>query len=349
MDNIFSKRLYNARKMAGFSMDQLASASGLSKNAISRYENGIMKPDSSNLIKLAKALNVKIDYFFRNSAVELHHVEFRKKSKLLKSQVESIKFRVLDQVERYLELENILAINTQFVNPIEGIQIRNSGDIEAVADKVRHEWNIGQNPVPSVIEMLEDNHIKVVEVDEADDFDGLSSMIDGKIPVIVVNKNFIVERKRFTLLHELGHLLMKLPEDISVKEKEKMCHRFAGAFLVPLKRFISELGSKRTKILVDELIPMQMEWGISIKAIMQRASDLGVITSSYLKQFYIRLNLTPSLKNKIDESRYSFVEKSYRFTQLLYKGIAQELVSLSKASVLSNKPLNELKTSLNYI
>jgi Zn-dependent peptidase ImmA (M78 family) len=56
--------------------------------------------------------------------------------------------------------------------------------------------------------MLEDNFIKVVEVDKPLDFDGLSAFVDNKIPVIAVNKNFPIERKRFTLLHELGHLLL---------------------------------------------------------------------------------------------------------------------------------------------
>lgn len=349
MENLFAQRLYNARKMAGYSMDQLAAGSGLSKNAISRYEKGVMKPDSSNLIKLAKALNVKIDYFFRSSAVELHNVEFRKKAKLNKGQIESIKYRVLDHVERYLELENILAINTKFTNPVKEIFVTNFNDSEQAAELVRDKWNLGQNPIPSVVEMLEDNNIKVVEVDEHLEFDGLSSMIDDKIPVIVVNKNFPVERKRFTLLHELGHLLMSLSEDITDKDKEKMCHRFAGALLVPQKFFVFEFGARRQKILLDELIAIQKEWGISIPAIMQRAKDLGIIASDHLKQFYIKCNMKAGLKELVNKSRYYSKEESYRFFQLLYKGIAQELVSLSKASALSNKPLNKLKTSLNYI
>ena len=85
-------------------------------------------------------------------------------------------------------------------------------DIETATQLIRTDWRLGQNSIPSVVEMLEDNHIKVVEVDEPLEFDGLSSMIDNNIPVIVVNKNFPVERKRFTLLHELGHLLMNLPD-----------------------------------------------------------------------------------------------------------------------------------------
>ena len=349
MKSNFAQRIATARKMAGFSMDQLASLSGLSKNAISRYENGIMQPDSSNLIKLAKALNVKVDYFFKKSTVNLQEVAFRKKAKLGIKTIDSIKYRVIDRVERYLELEDILAIDNSFANPLKGFQINNMQNIETATQLIRTDWGIGQNSIPSVVEMLEDNYIKVVEVDEPMEFDGLSSMIDNKIPVIVVNKNFPVERKRFTLLHELGHLLMNLPDDISDKEKELMCHRFAGSFLIPQNKFIAELENKRGRILIEELIAVQKEWGISIAAIMQRAKDLGIINQERLKQFYIKCNMNPDLKERVDQSRYGLLEESFRFNQLLYKGIAQEMVSLSKASALSNHSLNEIKTTLSYI
>ena len=77
MNTTFAQRITSARKMAGLSMDDLASLSGLSKNSISRYEKGVMKPDSTNLLKLAKALELKVDYFFRKSSVELQEVAFR--------------------------------------------------------------------------------------------------------------------------------------------------------------------------------------------------------------------------------------------------------------------------------
>ena len=103
MNTVFAQRIATARKMAGLSMDQLATLSGLSKNAISRYEKGVMRPDSSNLIKLSKALNVKVDYLFRKPTVELEALEFRKKARLGLKSIDSIKYRVMDRLERYLE------------------------------------------------------------------------------------------------------------------------------------------------------------------------------------------------------------------------------------------------------
>jgi len=345
----FEQRIATARKMAGLSMDELASLAGLSKNAISRYENGIMKPDSSNLIKLSKALNVKVDYFFRKTSVELASVEFRKKAKLGSKVIESIKYRVIDRLERYLELENILLVNNDFTNPIADIKIEHFQDIEVAALQLRQVWNLGLNPIASVIEMLEDNFIKVVEVDEPLDFDGLSTFVDNKIPVIVVNQNFPIERKRFTLLHELGHLLLSLNSNFTDKEVENACSRFAGAILIPQSKMGSELGYSRTTIYLQELAEIQKEWGISIQAIMYRAKDLEIISQARMTHFFISIKQKPDLKKQVDEPRYCSAETSYRFNQLLYKGLAQELISFSKASVLSNQSVNALKSNLSFI
>lgn len=80
--DIFSRRLRQARLMRGISLEKLAQslAAPVSKQAINKYEKGQMKPDSSVLIALANALDMKIDYFFRPFTVEVDKVEFRKKS-----------------------------------------------------------------------------------------------------------------------------------------------------------------------------------------------------------------------------------------------------------------------------
>ncbi len=55
MKNIFSKRLKSARLIKGYSMQDLAVMLNVSKQMVSKYENGKSIPDSSGLIKMAKA------------------------------------------------------------------------------------------------------------------------------------------------------------------------------------------------------------------------------------------------------------------------------------------------------
>ena len=56
---MFGERLIRARKTAGLSLRALADSVGVSQTAINKYEKGILIPDSTMLMKLAKVLEVK--------------------------------------------------------------------------------------------------------------------------------------------------------------------------------------------------------------------------------------------------------------------------------------------------
>jgi transcriptional regulator with XRE-family HTH domain len=192
--NAFAERLKSARKMKGWSLQELADniTIPISKQALNKYEQNLMKPTGEVLIALAKAVGVKPDYFLRESKVELGAVEFRKKAKLTLKQEESIKEKVRDFLERYLEVEQLLNIETKFSNPIKKIIISHVEDVEAAALKLIDSWKLGYDPIPNVIEMLEANGIRVIEMDALEEFDGLSTFVD-EIPVVVINKNYSVE------------------------------------------------------------------------------------------------------------------------------------------------------------
>ena len=64
-------RIRNARKLKVLSLQDIADELGISKQMISKYEKGISIPNSSNLIKLAKLFDLKIDYFFNSFRIEL--------------------------------------------------------------------------------------------------------------------------------------------------------------------------------------------------------------------------------------------------------------------------------------
>lgn len=124
-------------------------------------------------------------------------------------------------------------------------RIQNHADIERAALEIRKKWKLGNGPVPHLIELLEDNGFKIFEVDADEKFDGLSGFVeDIKIPVIAVLKNKDLVRKRFTIAHELGHLLLDFSETED-KSSEKLCHTFAGALLLPKDVMQEELGRNR--------------------------------------------------------------------------------------------------------
>tara|TARA_R110002050_G_scaffold295749_2_gene454962 strand:- start:5227 stop:6273 length:1047 start_codon:yes stop_codon:yes gene_type:complete len=342
MNEIFAKRLKSARVMSSLSQDQLVEKMGglVSKNAISKYEKGQMMPNSDVLIALAKALDVKTDFFYREFTVSIDKIEFRKKSKLGKKKENSIKEQVVDVVNRYLELEQFLNIQSEFENPISHISINDKWDVENAASELLRAWNLGNNALPNVIDLLEDKEIKVVEIDAPEEFDGFSGWADGKYPVIVLNKTFGLERKRLTALHELAHLLLQFNDDIEHRPMEKMCFQFGGALLMPLDTFKREFGENRSHLAINELIAMKETYGMSVQAIMARANVLELISSFT----YIRFNQWIS-NNKTEEGlgEYIGVEQSKRFNQLIYRAASEEIISMSKAANLSNQKLAQFR------
>ncbi len=351
MKTVFAYRLKSARILRGMSIKQLTDNLGISKQMISKYESGISLPDGKNLISLANLLNVKPDYFFTPASVSLENIKFRKKAKSSKSRIESIKINILNQMENYLLIEDILSVESEFSNPIEGNFISHINDVEDLAIQLRAKWNIGNDPINNVIALLEANGIKLVEIDEVTEtsFDGLSVFVNDKFPAIVVNKNYEMERKRFTLFHELGHLLLNIDNKFTDKEQEKICDQFAGAVLLPKKILIQEIGEKRQRISLTELINFQKQFGISIPAIMYRLVNLGVIPESKIKRFYIKQNSNPELKKLVNQSRFLGDEKSERFKRLVYKALSQDIISISKASSLLNMDIGAIQEQLTII
>ncbi len=346
----FAERLKSARAMAGLSLQDLADRlqNRVSRQALHKYEKGEFMPDSEMLGYLCDALGVRADYFFRKAEVNLEKVEFRKHHKFPVKEKKSIIEKIRDLLSRYIELEEILGINSKFDPGLNIKSISSMEDVENVSIALRKKWNLGSGPIFNLIELLEDNHIKVIEIETEDDgMEGISAMVNESFPVIVINKGSAnrkkpLDRIRFTALHELAHIILPL-DQYSQKEKEKFCHYFAASMLLPKDAVIrEEIGYSRSKLLIPELGALKQQYGISIQAIAYRLKDLGVITESYFKQFMFMMT---HLGYRVDEPfPYQGYEESNRFNQLLFKALAEEYISMSKAASLKNKKLAEFRS-----
>lgn len=345
METILAKRIKSARLLAGLSLRQLSEKMDnlISYNAISKYEKGKMLPDSKVLFQLAKALNVKVDYFFMPYGIKIDRVEFRKKSKLSAKKLNAIKESISDNIARYVELESFLKMTYAFENPIQTIEIENGEQVEEAVHKLVEEWDIGINAIPNVIELLEEKEIKVIEIDEDQNFDGFSGWANEQIPVIIINKNFSVERKRFTALHELAHLLLNFKAGLTHKSIESLCNRFASAMMMPKQTFLKELGQHRSRISVSELIYLKENYGMSIQAIMHRAKDLGVIGQQRYINFRKWISADQDRKKEIGLGNYQGIEQSNRFNHLLHRAAAENIISMSKAANLADVKLAQFR------
>ena len=161
MENVFANRLSSARKMAGMSLQDLENELSkiVSRQALHKYEQGKMKPDSEVLIALSNTLNVPLDYFYSipSIEVELTNISYRKySSKLSKTEQLSVEEKAKENCERYLELEHLISPKDKPEYFIYDKIIENADDAEAAAKKLREVWSLGYDPIPDIVEMLED-------------------------------------------------------------------------------------------------------------------------------------------------------------------------------------------------
>jgi len=229
---MFGERLHRARKAAGLSMSALATQVGISANAIKKYEHGENMPSSGKLLKIAKALGVRTEYFFRPVKVAITGVEYRKRANTPKKTLDRINGDVWDQAERWAELLHLYPDSdmpiTGFSLPV-GLsnQIASYDQLEGLANHVRQIWRLGQNPIPDLVDTLESKGVMVIvtSVEVGAKFDGLAGSM-GDTPLIVISRQQPGDRQRFTLAHELGHLIVS--GRLSTKlDEEKACNRFA--------------------------------------------------------------------------------------------------------------------------
>lgn len=340
---MFAERFERARKASGLSMKALAEEVGLSANAIKKYEHGLTMPSSSNLLKLAKALGVRTEYFFRPTKVQLEGVEYRKRASTPQKTLNRINGDVIDQAERWQEL---LELYPDSVKPIPEFalpkvlpeQISDLDQLEELAVQMRHAWDLGLNPIHDMIDALEAKGVMVITTDVETDkkFDGLAGKI-GDTPVVVISTSQSGDRQRFTLAHELGHLVVhgRLTDDL---DEETACNRFAGAFLLPKQTLIERLGVQRRHLEPRELYMLKQEYGISMMAVLYRASQSRIISEQVTKKLCIYFS-----KNgwRAEEPGTAYPqEKTFLFKQLVYRALGEQYIGESKAAELLGMSLS---------
>ncbi len=323
---VISERIKAARINAGLSQDELGEKLGITKMAISKYENGAITPKSGVLIALAKALEVNVEYFFRSNRVRLSKPSYRRKKALARKDEGKILGKTAEWLERYLTVEQITGVEKKLDLPKpDQCIVKTFEDIEKLAQKVRKDWNLGMNPIENMMDVLERHGIKVGEVEAPDKFDALTLWYNETCPVIVVNKTFPGDRQRYNLTHELGHLLFTIESDL---DEEAAAHRFAGAFLVPKEMALSELGSERKTLDFRELYVLKHKWGMSMAAWIHRAIDLGIITKASAERHWKMMRA----KGWYRQEPFTQVqtESPTQMKLLLFRAVSEHKISQSR-------------------
>jgi Zn-dependent peptidase ImmA (M78 family) len=282
-------------------------------------------------------------------------VEFRTKVSITASDRTSVETEVLEWIERYLQIEHVLELESSawLCPSVPPRHLQAPADADALATEVRKRWSLGIDPIPNMTELLEEKGLKVLIVSLPERVYGFTCMVgrdkdNPGLPVIVVNKEFSLERRRLTLAHELAHRLIDT-DSLSDKDEEKAATLFAGAFLMPREHLLREVGKQRNALGYQELICLKRLYHMSGAALLMRMRQLGVISEpilTYAFQTIARGWRTQEPEELEPSSKHGTRERALRFHRLCYRALAEDFVSLSKAAELPRIPLPLVEAGL---
>ncbi len=354
MDNgQIGHRIKLARLKEGLSLRDLsAKMDGLvSAQALGKYERDEMLPGSKVLLALGNTLNVSLDYLLAPKNTRLGQVDFRKHSRTSARDKAKVEAQVVGYVERYLQLECILGAPLHTSKVVQE-KVSSAEEGEDLANRLRREWQLGTGPIPDVTELLEERGHIVIVIDLPDNVSGLTCEVhrdeEDPVHVLVANRKQSLERRRLTLLHELAHRYLVIPDD--EKATEKAANRFAGAFLMPKEHLAMTFGFPRHRFEAVEILALKKVYRVSAAALWYRVYQLGHTSQSQYE--YGCRTFGRGWRGKTEPQELEPLEDRGSkemprvFERKCYQALAEGLIGLSKAAELLEKPVSEVERVL---
>ena len=342
---MIGRRLKLARTAAGLSLRDLEAKIGnrVTAQAIGKYERNESVPSSGVLIALGSALDVSVNYLVGDESLVLEGIEFRKKKIVGRKQEARVGAIILRQLERYLVVEDLLGLPTTDWNPYDApYRVAEMAETESAAQGLRSAWGLGLDPIPNMVELLEARGIKVMTIDLGE-IDGLTARVHrpGRraTRVVVVNSTHTGERQRFTLAHELGHIVIEVVPHLKA---EGAAQRFAGAFLMPAQSLRSEIGRHRTSVSLGELFDLKAVFRVSVQALTHRCRDLGIINNALHQRLFTEFARRGWRSPPYNEPSITRPERTTRFERLCFRALAESAISAARAAELVGVPVHEL-------
>ena len=344
-------KLKLARSAAGLSLRGLEDriAGRVTAQAIGKYERNESVPSSGVLIALAEGLGVSVEYLTSNRGLALDAVEFRDKTILTKRDQVRVQAQAADLLERYLAVEELLALPTVDWDKPREAPYPVVDDLAAVdhgALSLRMHWDVGRNPISSMVELLEERGVKVLAFN-LKALGGFTAFArrgrDRVVPVMVVNCEDSGERQRFTLARELGHLILAMDANAN---PETTAQRFAGAFLMAPGALRMEIGRRRTSIGWSELFSLKRLFGVSVQALVGRCRDLGIINEALFKRLSGDMSKLGWRRPPYREPQPIPREEPTRFERLCFRAMAEDVVTEAKAAELLGTSVVHLRSRI---
>ena len=285
-ETINSDMLQLARDYRRLSQTELAKRVRITQAAISKIEAGITQEVSGNLLQdFSSALDFPKEFFLQNETVTnigSSALYNRGRKKITVSDMKWIEANINLFRWHVKKLLNGLIVNNPKRLPVFSIEDENNP--ATAARKLRAFWQIAMGPIKNLTALLESAGIIIIPIDFGTrHLDGTCMWLADSPPLIFVNKNLPADRYRWTICHELGHLVMHTePREMQEQEADA----FAGEFLMPAAEISLDFKNKLSLQLFAEL---KNYWLVSMAALVRQAYNLRKMSDRTYRYYNINL------------------------------------------------------------
>ncbi len=288
MNNLKYKWIESARLLRKKTQKEVAEAIGISQGKLSKAEQGLQELTKDCLTKLSLYYDLPLSYFEQewDNETICGQLLFRRKvtvsAKIIDSIYEDVRRRK-SAIDRLMSAVDIPEYDLGF-SPLD-----DDRDIEQIAMSVRFTLRCINGPLTDFAKRLENHGIIVQTFDfGTEKMDAISTITLHGRKVIFINNRMPNDRIKFSLAHELGHIVMHIDDYSRIisdndRDIESEADNFASQLLMPK----DEIKSQLYYLNINKLMALKQKWHVSMRALVKRALDLNTITREQYRNFQI--------------------------------------------------------------
>jgi Zn-dependent peptidase ImmA (M78 family)/DNA-binding XRE family transcriptional regulator len=284
-----------ARESRGLNRTELANSVDVTQPYISQIETGQRSPSDDVMKRICGTLKYPMSFFTQHDdvlGIGMSVFFYRKKAS---TKVADIRRLEAEVNIRCLQVRRLLSeVDIQTPSRIALLDIdEHAGDAETIAGLVRASWRLPVGPVKNLVRSIEKAGGIVFKFPfDTSEIDAVSQWPVDTPPLFFVNANAPADRMRFSLAHELGHVVM---HQTASETMEDEANRFASEFLMPRKDIASDLGG----MTLGKAASLKPLWRVSMAALIRRARDLGRLSQRDYQRLMRRLSATGQRKREL--------------------------------------------------
>lgn len=366
MNKNVAPNLIKLRVAKKFTQEYVAEKAGISLLAYRNIESGKSEPSLSTLEKIAtKVYSVNIGQLLKEHKQQIKKVRFRALEKKNIRKREEIIYEISAWLEKYNDLVNNLNLEDDFKYQLSDLE-QETKDPIIMAQKVRRVFKLSsEETVKDICNLIEFKAgIKILAKQfNSDSFFGLSleDIYGGKVIVVNTWDRISVERRIFSIAHELGHILLhfnSVQNNLTVEDvnEEKEANTFASHFLMPQDDFISVWNTCTNCDFIDRVIRVKQIFRVSYQVVLYRLSEyvkanninfnvwksFGIL---YRRKYGVVVDWKKEIESELDENSKELRAISNQFfeggrlAELVKKAVDDKKIDIdTAANILSVSP-----------